>query len=394
MAKPLLPLGLATVLLCLLLRTVSGVSVNLNDLFVVHAGATKSGCDTYFNQKNGDGTLDDWLEEINYSLSTAIDKIDQKYNREKSIRMAIQTFFGIRNDGRARGDIKVKVDNLSSNLKRVLDFFSFEKITADGPSKGQPIYPLNGNRFLFCGSDFLEAKKKDTVARDWKDNEIKDDKGKAVTIADVTAYANALKADPNNKAWWSGDHTPVKGYYFSTTGGKYCGPATKNLGLTAAIQELEADPSGQPTLRKPVEIVVLCEESFTNTKQPDSYRIGDAKIKAGTNLADVVPKSATLLHEAFHVLFGVDDGNNPTNPIGFLQGDEIYDLAACIQLAKDDPEKARRNPENYVFFLTHMYYLYGEPSGTDPSSIDTNWDFAPIKKGTDYVYGAVIPTWG
>lgn len=50
-------------------------------------------------------------------------------------------------------------------------------------------------------------------------------------------------------------------------------------------------------------------------------------------------------------------------------------LTECIDLAKKNPAKARLNPENYVFFITHMYHLFGEDEGEDPISIPTNWDF-------------------
>ncbi|KAK0728460.1 hypothetical protein B0T26DRAFT_698026 [Lasiosphaeria miniovina] len=39
-------------------------------------------------------------------------------------------------------------------------------------------------------------------------------------------------------------------------------------------------------------------------------------ITQGMGLEKVVPRSSTLLHEAFHALFG-------TGPTGFLEGDEV-----------------------------------------------------------------------
>ncbi|KAI2471680.1 hypothetical protein F4781DRAFT_90224 [Annulohypoxylon bovei var. microspora] len=385
MAKLHFPLGLVTVLLCVLLCTVSAVT--LDQLFVVQSGSTDSGCDMYFDQASKEGTLDEWLDEINYSLSTAIDIMDL-YNQDVRIRRAVSTFFGVRNQGKASTAAAATIQKISDNLKRVQEFFSFEEIQS-GPSAGQPIYPLNGDRYLFCGSNFLIHQSEDTQALDWQANEIIDDDGNPVTIVDVPGYAEALDADADNDAWWSGDLTPVNGYYFSTTGGEYCD--TNNLGLTAAIQELEADITGQPTVRKQIESIIICDHSFTNDR-PDSYSAGDALIVAGTNLATVVPKSATLLHEAFHLLFGVDDGSNPDNPTGFLEGDEIYDLAKCIEIARTNPVvKAQRNPESYVFFIAHMYYLFGEQEDGTGTSIDTNWDFNLIKQGANWIYGARTP---
>ena len=271
-----------------------------------------------------------------------------------------------------------------------------------------------------------------TAALDWKANTIEDDKGNPVTIAGVPGYVAAnTAAGAGSTPWWSGTHSPVNGYYFSPTGGAYCTTSTNAndpndfpLGLTAEIKELEVDSSGNPTQRTPIESIIICGVAFTNTDHPASYKVGDAAISAGTNLQKVVPKSATLLHEAFHLLFGVDTGEDPNNPGGFLEGDElcrwperypwiaayarhrvlnltffdnadsarIDDIAQCIDAAKDNPVKtARRNPENYVFFVAHMYYLFGEPDGDAGTSIDKNWDFELMVQSGIRVLGAKDP---
>jgi hypothetical protein len=64
------------------------------------------------------------------------------------------------------------------------------------------------------------------------------------------------------------------------------------------------------------------------------------------------------------------------------------DIAECIEFARTNPEvKAQRNPENYVFFVAHMYYLFGEAD----DGINTNWDFALVRQGTKWIYGARNP---
>lgn len=50
-----------------------------------------------------------------------------------------------------------------------------------------------------------------------------------------------------------------------------------------------------------------------------------------------------------------------------------------------------RNPESYVFFVTHMYYLFGEPDGNSAASIDTNWDFALRTVAGTRIYAAKVP---
>lgn len=54
-------------------------------------------------------------------------------------------------------------------------------------------------------------------------------------------------------------------------------------------------------------------------------------------------------------------------------------------------DKAVRNPENYVFFVTHMYYLFGEPEDGTGSSIDKNWDFTFQTVDGTNVFGAKEP---
>jgi hypothetical protein len=82
------------VLLSVLFCTVSGV--NLDDLFVVQSGGSDGGCDKYFNQASKTGTLDDWLEEIGFSLQVAIEKLDiGEVNQDIKIRRALFTFFKV-----------------------------------------------------------------------------------------------------------------------------------------------------------------------------------------------------------------------------------------------------------------------------------------------------------
>ncbi|KAL7943681.1 hypothetical protein V8C42DRAFT_358930 [Trichoderma barbatum] len=378
MAKLSFPLGLVAVLISTILPTVSGIT--LNEVFIVHSGGSNGGCDQYFNQVDGSGTLDEWLEEINFSLSAAINAIDE-YQNDPKVRKALNTFFGItsKNKKPAAGTQKV-IDDIGENLRLVLDFFEA------GPD-GNPRFPLNGDRYLFCGSNFLVEQSPDAAALDWQAKNILDSDNDVVPINKVPIYADALAQDKANKIWWSGDRTPINGYYFSPTDGDYCdvlsGPNKdiKNLGLTAEITELEVDSNGQAMRRRSIESVVFCPETFTNGK-PDTFGAANASIAEETNLADVVPKSATLMHEAFHVVFGA-------GPTGFLEGDEIYDLIDYIDKAKRNAvQKARQNPENYVFFVAHMFHLYGQPD----EGINANWDFkVSTKPDGNKVYGAITP---
>lgn len=211
---------------------------------------------------------------------------------------------------------------MPDRLQSVQEFFSFTIHEGDALA-GQPYYPLNDDRYLFCGSDFLAEQATNTPAQDWLAKDLVDGDGNVVNIEAVPGYAEALAENRDSAAWWSGDLTEINGYYFSNTGGFYCDMG-RTLGLTAVIGELEADITGNPTVRKRVESVVICPYCFAaNNPSPNSFRIGSNGIASGTNLPDVLPKSATLLHEAFHVVFGVVLNAGDDNDRGFLQGDEF-----------------------------------------------------------------------
>lgn len=97
MAKLLFPLGLVTVLLSIILRPVLGVT--LDQLFKVWPGVRNGGCDAYFDRGTKEGILDEWLEEINFALASAIDSIEQ-YNQSPRVRKALNVWFGIHNGGK------------------------------------------------------------------------------------------------------------------------------------------------------------------------------------------------------------------------------------------------------------------------------------------------------
>lgn len=62
-------------------------------------------------------------------------------------------------------------------------------------------------------------------------------------------------------------------------------------------------------------VVIICPEAFENDIRPETYGSAADNIEEGTaSLGDVVPRSATLLHEGFHVVFGVG------GPWGMLEG--------------------------------------------------------------------------
>lgn len=62
-------------------------------------------------------------------------------------------------------------------------------------------------------------------------------------------------------------------------------------------------------------------------------------------------------------------------------------IGDCMSL---NAANSRKNPENYVFFIAHMFHMFGEPDEEDPNapwSIPTQWDFQ-LGLGNNAIYGA------
>jgi hypothetical protein len=164
--------------------------------------------------------------------------------------------------------------------------------------------------WLFCHSTFLALHNPTDPAIDYQGNDILDQDGKQIRIVDVGNYQEKLSEDADNKPWWSGELTDLNGYYFTEYGGNYC--YEDDLGVTAAIQPLIQGANGQAQNADEIASVILCPYSFDGSPRPDSYKNANNLLASGTNLADAVPKSATLIHEAFHAIHGTE----------FLAGDE------------------------------------------------------------------------
>lgn len=169
--------------------------------------------------------------------------------------------------------------------------------------------------YLFCNSDFLVQKANTDQAEDYQGAGITQN-GQNVPIS--TAYAANLGG--GNVAWWAGDHTTANGYYFTSanSGGNYCNTAG-NDGLTAHLLLWAVNPNGgPPTQRAEYSTVLLCPSSFTDPTKPDTWLAGSNQIRAGHSLQTALPKCTTLMHEAFHLIFGA--GPEP----GMLQGNSEF----------------------------------------------------------------------
>ncbi|KAK4164603.1 hypothetical protein QBC43DRAFT_288507 [Cladorrhinum sp. PSN259] len=385
MAKYHFFLSLTACLLAFLTPTFGADDVTPGMIFTVDLkGTSNGGCG------GREGIVDQWIAEGSFSVDTAmaaIDKFENEGTESELVREAILMWFGIGTSGTKKGnkkskneDTKALVAEVKAKLDHVQDYFNFRK------TGRTPKYDPK-TRFLFCHSNFLERHAKTDPALDFQAKVMKDKDNKDIPIGGVQAYKDAIEKEKKAIPWWAGAGG-VNGYFFTETGGDFCGPE-KNLGLTAKIEKLKAAKSkGTAVLDKVVEMIIICPAAFDKSPQQNSYREANGLVSKGLGLEKVVPKSATLLHELFHGIFGDKMAAGK---------DEDYDISDCIKLAKKNPTKAQKNIENYVFFIAHMYHLFGEDEGdNEPVSIKKKWNFEPAEvkgkgKATTWACGAVEP---
>lgn len=185
------------------------------------------------------------------------------------------------------------------NIGWVRDFFRNEK-----DNHGAPIYSKD-KFWLFCDSTFLSLHEPTDPASDYEGKEMLDQDDNPIRIVDVPEYQNHLAEDANNRPWWSGELTNLNAYYFTEYGGNYC--YEDELGITAATLPLIRGDNGQAVVPENGQVasVILCPYNFdVDNPKPSSYLAANQLLESGRNLADAIPRSATLLHEAFHGLRG------------------------------------------------------------------------------------------
>ncbi|KDN70775.1 hypothetical protein CSUB01_09792 [Colletotrichum sublineola] len=374
----------------LLLLLSCNAELLITDMFTVQSGSSDGGCDTRLNP-----VLDNWLSECTISLDKALEKMDD-YGQEMAVRRSMSKFFGFKIE-RTIGNEEDNPERLAT-FQKIRNYIDYVKRFLDHAKQrnGEPVY----NRDLFwlhCDSTFLTAQSKTDRALDFQAKEMKKD-DKFITIEEVASYQKALTDESKSKPWWSGKITDQNGYYFTEKGGDYC--QSTNLGVTAAVQPLVQDADGHAVVKAPIAGIILCPYSFDNDKAPNSYLEANNLLAKGVALETAVPKSATLLHEVFHALHGDkflsgDKEKCAYTPepcpypyiaylIIMLTSDIPDDIAECMKLKPDD---AQANPENYVFFIAHMFHKFGEEDEDEPWSIKKNWDFS-MTRSKPYVYGA------
>ncbi|KAK0735982.1 hypothetical protein B0T21DRAFT_450841 [Apiosordaria backusii] len=276
---------------CLLTLLPCTIGVKISEIFTLPAAGTENGgC--------GDRTdvLNRWLSESVRSVGVAIDAI-KDYDNDIRVRKSLASFFRIHNGGKlpATGIRRDGVDDVRNNLQYVKDFFSRRL-------EGRDALYNPENYWLFCHSNFLKARPTTDTALDYEGNKIVDkETNTEVRIADIPAYVTQLGEELNATPWWAGS-SGLNGYFFTENGGNFCDG--DNLGLTASIQPLERNSNGQAEEEEEIASIILCPFAFDRSPRPNSYKEANALLSEGKNLADAVPKSATLVHEMFHALRG------------------------------------------------------------------------------------------
>ncbi|KAK4173150.1 hypothetical protein QBC36DRAFT_61655 [Triangularia setosa] len=363
MARISFLLGLTACLLNLLTPT---FAVEIWDIFTVdRTKDTDGACKARMT------VLDQWLSEGSYSLDVALNAIDN-YLTEPAVRDAMTTFFGVQQTEEGRKPSTI--EPIRKKIQWVHYFFNQER----NPKKKNELWFKANEYYLFCDSDFLARRDKTDSALDFQTKVIVDKDNNEISIDKVPGYATALRKEAKAVPWWAGA-SGLNGYFFTESGGDYCDTAG-NFGLTAKIELFKQGANGKAQKDRIARSVIICPNAF-DQNQPDSYKEANELLATGTNLADAVPKSATLVHELFHAIHGGDFSTGKA---------EEYDLGACIKLAEQQVQNSRKNIENYIFFIAHMYHLYGEADGEEPWSIKKNWNFQIeyISNSKDFIYGA------
>ncbi|TGO62800.1 hypothetical protein BCON_0017g00410 [Botryotinia convoluta] len=311
---------------------VAAQALPVDSVWQMKDGATNGGCDA-----NGrKDILNAWQSESWDLASNAYNYISQ-YSSDKFVRKACSTLFGLKSKNRVSTYPKKEedLDEITLVFLRLQTYFG---TTSGGKKAG-----------LFCGTDWLKLVERgvDAIARDFMGNEIWI-KDKPQTIKDV--YNEDILI--NQVPFWSEDLTS---YEFSVEE-DFCSDDPTAKAATSGLQIFRpAATSGDRELNYGVS---LCPFAFDDKDALDTLPPvpagGNAVVLVGadgkqfgkgTSLTTTLPKSATLFHEAMHVLYGVK----------FLSDKEKYSLTECINTKWSAPMK-RTNPENYVFFALAMWY--------------------------------------
>ncbi|KAJ9194026.1 hypothetical protein DTO164E3_4709 [Paecilomyces variotii] len=324
----------------------------ISTLFVIRQDTDElGGCASYLPSP-----LETWLSEskalVNSGLQALADAQNPSAAEYNVARRYLLSYFGASDDPDAVALVKGEIsghratfanqtsDYIAEYLKEVKDFL-------DGTST------LDEIPHLYCNDTWLRKLDRFDVAWNKQGEDIMkvspDGSMAPMAIEEVPRYEQYLWEEKNgllvrnnkNVPYWSDE---LSEYVFDQNyGGKtYCTKSKTNL---AAAQEQTSAST-----------VTLCPSSFTNPKGVDG--LGSATPRTGLSIMKVLPRSATLYHELFHLILG--QGDTPDITYSWTQQRTMLDKKPTAIPDGYDmtyEQLIRRNPETYVFFSVGYWYF-------------------------------------
>ncbi|KAJ5161556.1 hypothetical protein N7492_006948 [Penicillium capsulatum] len=346
----------------------------LQKIFQIKTGKNKGGCDAH------QGDLRAWFSEAKEIAKAGLQAFSDASNGNKIAQETLKQFLGIDSSTPASDleDTKSKsplwleliVWWLMTLIVRLLDVYDF--LTGE----------LNldiGRPWLFCGSTWLEQKKRDDPSLTSSGDVKHTSQGNPLQIQNDPLYRDELWIKMEGKdvpsSWvpyWSSD---LGTYIFDLdyAGKGYC-TFTGNLATT---------PVSPP-------IVNLCPKSFTSTQM--AQKLGGRRGNSA-RLQDLIPRSGTLFHELFHLVYGLYETPDASCmliidiPCSYDTNDSLDSLHTLLNALKspngvpkslslDEPdntdqhyenvskltnlELVRENPETWVYFCVSYWYTLNQ----------------------------------
>ncbi|KAJ5161557.1 hypothetical protein N7492_006949 [Penicillium capsulatum] len=294
----------------------------IQDVFHLKTGNTKGGCDNRLS------LLNTWFDEVKDMAQAGLQAFTDAGNGNKIAAGTLSQFLGITSKTSANEfkDVKAFLEEVHEFYQQGLDFQS-------------------GTPWLFCGSGWLERKERDDYSQD-SDGDIKHEPVDCGD-GDMELEPVEIQNDPAYTAdLWQ--------YVFEEDyrGRGYCS-FTNSL-------------AGTQTNTKPTAID-LCPKAFNNPKGAQS--LGS---RAPTkDLPDILPRSATLFHETFHLVHGNADAPDASYDISTLLKALEYPKRIPKSTNLDSPndkkhnpnsdkltnlDLVRRNPETWVYLCVSYWH--------------------------------------
>ncbi|KAJ8068520.1 hypothetical protein OCU04_004070 [Sclerotinia nivalis] len=341
-------------------------SASVNDVFTVKKGTDKGGCDNY------SGELSTWFSEIQKLLQAGIQAFDDAFDVEINDAVALATldgYFGLNpsSSDDERAGVKSAISAANNDWEQPVKRTDFTYRVVDASEA--------------AGSEIVEQFKSE------------DGDSQAVILTGVAiqdVYKDMLfdKGDlssPNDLIpYWSRD---LEEYTFQPVYGDdplkstFCGLDTSD--------DVDKNLAGTDDETIPA-TVTLCPFSFT-TEQGKST-LSFILPKVGDSVTNFIPRSATLLHESIHLVFGkinTPDASYDLNEVKIaIEHPNTIPLTTSFtdpngndedsgenDEGKSNIELVRMNPETFVWFCVSYWYYLQDPEPKAVEAVDFRYTF-------------------